>query len=665
MRQRKLIALSAISCGIFMLALTSDGLGQPGPKDDFKDFGKKGFGPGGPGGFGGPGGMFGGTRKILKDFDKDGDGRLNNEERQAARESLKKQGGGGRGPGGPNGGFGKGMNMEPAKPGPKVSPDEVAKYLDKPLYEPTILRTLFFEFENKDWEQELQDFHGTDVEVPATLTVDGKKYPNVGIHFRGMSSYMGVAAGYKRSLNVKLDFADPKQRLYGSKTLNLLNNHEDASGLSTVLYSYVARQYIPTPNANLVKVVINGESWGVYTNVQQFDKVFTKENFKSEKGARWKVRGNPGARGGLEYIGENVEDYKRIYEIKSTDDEKSWKALINFCKVLNQTPADKLEEALRPICDVEGLLWFIALDVAVINGDGYWTRSSDYSIYLDDKNKFHFIPADMNECFRPAGGPGMGGPGGMRMGGMPRPGEVLPAPLQEMLGLTAEQKKQLVELQKDVDGKVEKILTTEQRNQLKAMRENGPGGFGPGGPGGPGGFGPAGGGFGPPGGGPGGFGPPGGDGPGGFGPPGGGPGGFGPRGGVGPGGPGGFGGPSGGSGVELDPFVNATNPRMPLRSKVLAVPTWRVKYLENIHTIAEKSLDWKTFGPLVAQYRKLIDNEVKIDTRKLESYESFLAVTAENPTTTRGREMPLRTFADQRRKYLIDYKEPKPASPGR
>src|SRR5262249_19650626 len=120
-----------------------------------------------------------------------------------------------------------------------------------------------------------------------------------------------------------------------------------------------------------------------------------------------------------------------------------------------------------------------------------------------------------------------------------------------------------------------------------------------------------------------------------------------------------------GGGVELDPFVNATNPRMPLRSKVLVVPGLRAKYVENIHTIAEKSLDWKTFGPMVARYRKLIDNEVKIDTRKLESYEGFLAVTAENPANTRSRDMPLRTFADQRRKYLIDYKEPKPAGPGR
>ena len=93
---------------------------------------------------------------------------------------------------------------EKGTPGPKVNPSDVAKYPDKPLYDPAIVRTLFLNFEDKDWEPELADFHGSDVELPATLKVDGKTYPNVGVHFRGMSSYMMVRAGAKRSLNVSV-----------------------------------------------------------------------------------------------------------------------------------------------------------------------------------------------------------------------------------------------------------------------------------------------------------------------------------------------------------------------------------------------------------------------------------------------------------------------------
>ena len=78
------------------------------------------------------------------------------------------------------------------------------------------------------------------------------------------------------------------------------------------------------------------------------------------------------------------------------------------------------------------------------------------------------------------GGPGRGGPGGF---GPPQPGQILPPALQDRLQLTADQKKQVEELQKDVDGKLARILTEEQNKQLKDLREGagrgGPGGFGP------------------------------------------------------------------------------------------------------------------------------------------------------------------------------------------
>jgi outer membrane protein assembly factor BamB len=83
----------------------------------------------------------------------------------------------------------------------------------------------------------------------------------------------------------------------------------------------------------------------------------------------------------------------------------------------------------------------------------------------------------------PGGAGGFGGPG--RPGGTPQPGQLVPPAVQERLKLTAEQKKQLEELQKDVDGKLAKILTDEQKKQLKDLQAGfGRGGFGPGGMGG-------------------------------------------------------------------------------------------------------------------------------------------------------------------------------------
>jgi hypothetical protein len=585
--------------------------------------------PGGapPGGFGGPPG--GATRKILKEFDKNNDGWLNAEERKPAREAAAKGGGPaggmGRGPGG-RGPGGMGGNSEPSRKGATIKPEEVKTYTGSKLYDLNTLRTIFLEFENPDWEKELQDFHGTDVDVPATATIDGRTYPTVGVHFRGMSSYMGVPATYKRSLNLSFDMADPKQRVYGAKTLNLLNGHEDSSMMSTVLYSHIARQYIPAPKANFVRVVINGECWGVYTSVEQFDKEFLKDNYKGTKGTRWKVRGSPGGGGGLEYLGDRIDDYKRRYEMKTGDgtDEKAWKALVLLCKTLNETPADKLEEALKPMLDLEEVLKFLALDNALINCDGYWIRASDYTIFLDEAGKFHLVPHDMNEAFRSPQGPGMGGgrgpagPGGGRPGGPggnpflrpmpPIPGTILPEPLADQLKLTPEQKKELAILQKATDEMLGKILTEEQRKQFDEIKKRPPDMvFGPG--------------------------------------------------------PGGMDGPGGGmvnlQGVELDPLVGLADGRKPLRSKLLAVPSLKAKYLGYVREIAGKSMDWKALGPVVADLRKLIEKDLEADPKKLGTFEQFQRLTADTPAEGRGREMPLRSFADQRRKYLLAATEPK------
>jgi spore coat protein CotH len=554
--------------------------GAPGPGQVGPGGAAGSGGPGGPGGFGGGFGRGGvqADRPLVKQFDKDGDGRLNADERREARTFVESQGGGFRGRAG-RGGFG-GAPAGPVQPGPPVSRASVRDFpANVPFYDANTLRTLFLDFENADWEKELMAFKDTDVEVPATLVVDGTTYRNIGVSFRGASSFMMVPEGQKHSLNLTIDFTDEKQSVYGHRTLNLLNSHEDPSHLRTVLYLQAAREYVPAPRANFARVVINGESWGVYTNVEQFNKDFLPAWFKTDKGARWKVPGSPAGRGGLEYLGEDAAPYQRIYEIKSKDDEKDWAALVTLTKVLNETPSDRLEAALAPILDVDGALKFLALETVLVNNDGYWTRASDYSLYLAPDGRFHIIPHDANETF--ATGMGRGG----RRGGFGPPPGGPPGDVFIQRGGSA-----------------------------------GPGGptglGGPTGPGGPAPQGPAVAGVtgAPPGpqAGPGGAGPAGGQ--------------FGPGGGRRGGGPGGGG---------------------PLRSKLLAVPALRTKYLRYAREIATRWLDWRTLEPLVTRYQALIADDVKTDTRKLDTIESFETSAAQ-----------LKAFADQRRAVVLAATQP-------
>ena len=333
---------------------------------------------------------------VLARFDRDRDKRLDHAERAAARQYLTAHPElrrpvrvGAR-------------NTRVGTPGAKLSLKDVKTYpATVPLYDADALRTLFLEFEHADWEQELAAFYHTDVEVHATLVVDGRTYRDVGVSFRGNNSFTAVPEGLKRPLSLAIDSVH-EQALLGHRSLNLLNANQDPTFLRSVLFLDAARDYIPAVKANFVRVVINGESWGIYVNQQTFSQEFLQENFKASKGTRWKSPNNSTG-GGFSYLSEEIETYRRWYEMKGADNPAAWRALIQATKVLRDTPIDQLPAALPAVMDVDEVLRYLALDVALVNNDGYWRDGSDFNLYLNEKGRFLVTLHDANEGFRAGG----------------------------------------------------------------------------------------------------------------------------------------------------------------------------------------------------------------------------------------------------------------------
>ncbi len=340
------------------------------------------------------------AEKILSRFDTDGDGKLDYAEREEARKYIHES----------RGETGASRPSGSSSPHTTHTDDLKASLAGRPngepnLYDAETLRTLYLRFHDADWYEQLGTFYRTDVEVPADLIVDGKVYQSVGIRFRGSSSYFTVQ-NEKKSFNIAVDYGDDTQRLYGYKTLNLLNGHSDPSFLREILYSRIATNYLPAPKANLVKLVINGENWGIYINSQQFNKDFLDEWFGTRAGVRWKVP--PGRSSGLVYNGDQPSGYQEAYQLKTNVEEapNAWQDLIKLCEVLEKTPDDQLESELSSIFNIDRALWFLALDNVLIDNDGYFSRASDYAFYQDPNGRFHLLPHDSNETFRFAGGGG-------------------------------------------------------------------------------------------------------------------------------------------------------------------------------------------------------------------------------------------------------------------
>jgi hypothetical protein len=286
--------------------------------------------------------------------------------------------------------------------GAHVTPAEVRSYpASVDLYAPDALRTVFLTFDHDDWERELADFWHTDVEVPATMVVDGKMYRDVGVSFRGNNSFHMVPDGLKRSFSVNMD-TWREQSLLGHTSLNFLNSNQDPTFLRSVLYLDIAREYIPAPRANLIRMVVNGELWGLYVNQQTFSKQLLKDRFGNTAGTRWKSPNNSFG-GGFNYLGDDIQAYRRWYEQKGKDDTLAWRALVRTTHALNTTPPAQLESALAPLMDVDEVLRFLALDIALANGDGYWNDGSDFNVLRDARGRFQALPHDVNEGFRARG----------------------------------------------------------------------------------------------------------------------------------------------------------------------------------------------------------------------------------------------------------------------
>ncbi|NRA95307.1 MAG: CotH kinase family protein [Planctomycetes bacterium] len=276
------------------------------------------------------------------------------------------------------------------------SPASVAQTPD--LYDETVLRTVELTFSQSDWWQQLTANYASETYLQADMTVEGTSYPGVGVRFKGNSSYNSVGNSDKKPFNIDVDAFNPGQELLGYKKLILNNGYKDPTFCREVLSYHVMRSYLPAPKANWLKLVINGQNWGIYVNIQHMGGDFMGEWFEDDDGNRYKA--NPGSGSALTWQGSSPGPYQGPYELKSDPSPTSWTDLINLCDVLNNTPTNQLVSALDPIFSIERALWMVATTNVLCQGDAYFGTGHNYYVFHDDHHdRMHTLPWDLNSSF--------------------------------------------------------------------------------------------------------------------------------------------------------------------------------------------------------------------------------------------------------------------------
>lgn len=269
---------------------------------------------------------------------------------------------------------------------------------DAGLFNVNNIDTIYLQFASSNWYTTLTSNYQSGTELAATLTYHGIAYPQVGVTFKGQTSYQQVNS-QKKSFNIRMDAFVDGQELEGYDVLNLNNCFGDQTFLREFIYLTTIRNYVPAAKAAFVELVINGSSWGLYPMIEQIDGHFTKEWFLSKDGSRWRADSPTGTGGGggggggpqwgdgtaaLNYLGTTASTYQQYYTLKSSTVDNPWQNLINTADVLNNTTTANLPNVLPSVLDVDRTLWYLACENVFADDDSYIMKGKmDYYLYWE------------------------------------------------------------------------------------------------------------------------------------------------------------------------------------------------------------------------------------------------------------------------------------------
>lgn len=249
---------------------------------------------------------------------------------------------------------------------------------------PTVQR-FDIDLHTADWAKLKQEFRANDY-YPADITWNGLKAYNTGVRSRGVASRNAT----KPSLRLDFDHYASHQSFLGLKSLVLDNLLQDPSGVhETVSMWFFARLGVPAPREAHAAVYVNGNYAGLYTLVEPVDKNLIARVFGSDAEGSptdgYLYEFNKVDEWWLTYLGPNLDPYKAYFEAKThetKDDETLYRPIQTLVRLINEKPAEELNEAVGPYLDLPGLVRFLAIQNFLGEIDGFAGRWGMNNFYL-------------------------------------------------------------------------------------------------------------------------------------------------------------------------------------------------------------------------------------------------------------------------------------------
>ncbi len=228
-----------------------------------------------------------------------------------------------------------------------------------------------------------QEFREADVVephmfYPITFTYEGEEVPAT-IRLKGNTSWVQAIEfdeDPKMQFVISFNETDPAGRWKGLRKIELDMPRSDYSFLRQRLGLYYLRSIgQPAQCANSARLHINGEYYGLYTNLERLDKEFLERHFPNDdQGDLWK--------GGriLKTNDEANPDYSRL--------DPFWD---------DEVPLDI--NSLDALVDLEGSVAAWTAEAMMPHSDGYYMGRPNFFLYDHPTRGFLWISADLDSAF--------------------------------------------------------------------------------------------------------------------------------------------------------------------------------------------------------------------------------------------------------------------------
>jgi hypothetical protein len=226
-----------------------------------------------------------------------------------------------------------------------------------------------------------------------TLRYRDRALAAIGVRLKGEASFRELDD--KPAFRLKLDEFVPGQRLFGLKNLTLNNDVQDPSSLSQSLaYRLFRAAGMPAPRCNHALVYVNGEYYGIYSNVEAEDKAFLARWFSSNDGNLYEEAGS-----------DLVPNSASTFDLETNEAVNDRGDLDALIGALERATPDDFSETVGLELDLDRYLSFAALEALAGGEDGYsyvLGVPNNFRLYRDPgTDRFVFLPWGLDRALRP------------------------------------------------------------------------------------------------------------------------------------------------------------------------------------------------------------------------------------------------------------------------